>query len=283
MLAETYEVHGVWPTNADQVREEAAEAAADTFDLAVAFGGDGVVHHVANGIVGTTTGLGIIPAGTTNVLSRILRLPRRPVDAARFLAAHPPLRAVPVAKAIVNSPAGARNAHALFAFGMGFDAEVVAQAEMTPARKLRFGALHYARSAAWVLWSRFRDRLPHLRVEADGRRADGVAALVQVHWPYTYFGRLPLRLTRRARPGLAVMVVERLRLLRVPGLLLRAVRGRNLDKVPGVEVWADCRTLEVEAEPAAWMQGDGELLGLTERVEVSYLADSLRVAAPQVD
>ena len=46
-----------------------AKAETEHFDIIVAAGGDGTVNEVVNGI-GTNTLLGIIPAGTANVISR---------------------------------------------------------------------------------------------------------------------------------------------------------------------------------------------------------------------
>ncbi|MDP8959764.1 MAG: hypothetical protein M3N51_11395, partial [Actinomycetota bacterium] len=276
-LAAAYELTVVWPTTREQAREIATQAAAGGFELAVAFGGDGVAHHVANGIAGTKTGLGIIPAGTTNVLVRILGLPRRPKEAAGYLAEHPPLRTVPMAHLTSDGLLGTRSDHALFAVGMGYDAEVVEQAEQQPFRKLRLGGVHYARSAGWVLWSRFRRRPPMLGVETEGRRARAVGVLVQVHWPYTYFGHVPLSVTPAPEEGLSALVIERLDLLRLPGLLWRMVRRGDLGSVPGLQVWPDCRKLVVEAEPSSWVQSDGELLGKVRQLEISHVADRLLV------
>ncbi|MBL4838892.1 MAG: NAD(+)/NADH kinase [Kordiimonadaceae bacterium] len=44
----------------------------DTADLIVAAGGDGTVREVAEGLIGTNIPIGIIPAGTANVLAREL-------------------------------------------------------------------------------------------------------------------------------------------------------------------------------------------------------------------
>ena len=162
-LSESYQVESIWPNGPDESKEASAKAAANGVDVVVAMGGDGVTHHVANGLVGTDTALGLIPVGTTNVLARILRLPTRPLAAAKFLGADPNTRRIPVARVEGNGPDLRIAGYALFAAGLGLDAEIVQQAESTPHRKAWFGGLHYARSAAWLFISKFRNRLPTLR------------------------------------------------------------------------------------------------------------------------
>ena len=85
ILSEAYEVTAAWPNGPDDARHSAEEAARSGYDVVVAMGGDGVVHHVGNGLVHTDTALGILPVGTTNVVARILGLPRNPKKAAQAL------------------------------------------------------------------------------------------------------------------------------------------------------------------------------------------------------
>lgn len=278
ILSEPYEVTSVWPTSAQQANRLATQAAADGFHVVVAFGGDGVAHHVAAGLIGSGTGLGLIPAGSTNVLAKNLGIPRKPRQAAEFIATVPRLRGMAVAR--LETGDGVRG-HTLFAAGIGYDAEVVQQAEREPFRKLRFGAVHYARSAGWVLWSRFRDRLANLRVTDGERQADGVAVLIQVGHAYTYLGRFPLSFVRRPS-HLSVLVFERLGALHIPSIALRTLLRRRLDGVSGVHVWTGCREIRVDAEPPAPLQSDGELLGQVDSARIRRIEDGLLVAAPLV-
>ena len=54
----------------------AAEAAAEDHTLVLAFGGDGTYNEVARGLLGKSTSMGLLPAGTTSVLAYEFDIPR---------------------------------------------------------------------------------------------------------------------------------------------------------------------------------------------------------------
>ena len=117
ILSEAYEVTAAWPNGPVDAPHTAEAAARSGYDVEEAMGGDGVVHHVGNGLVHTDTALGILPVGTTNVVARILGLPRSPKKAARALATAVPER-LPVAHIATENPEGARSIYALFSLGI---------------------------------------------------------------------------------------------------------------------------------------------------------------------
>src|SRR6187431_2284763 len=58
------------PTNyAGEARELAARFAAEGEAVVIAAGGDGTLNEVVNGLVGSKTILGVLPAGTMNVFA----------------------------------------------------------------------------------------------------------------------------------------------------------------------------------------------------------------------
>lgn len=59
----------------DPGRSMTAKAREAGVDLVLAAGGDGTVRVVADGLAGTSIALGVIPAGTGNLLARNLDLP----------------------------------------------------------------------------------------------------------------------------------------------------------------------------------------------------------------
>jgi diacylglycerol kinase family enzyme len=64
----------------------ALEAASQGYRGIIAFGGDGTVSEVANGIVESDMTLGIVPAGTMNLFARELGIPNRMEDAVDIIA-----------------------------------------------------------------------------------------------------------------------------------------------------------------------------------------------------
>ena len=279
MLAGSYEIEPAWPVSPDEVRKLSTQAAADGFEVVVGFGGDGVVHHVANGITGTDTALGIIPAGTTNDLARLLGIPSRPRKAAELLIKDSNRISAPLARVELGDPPAI--SYATFGTGIGYDAEVVERSESQPYRKYWFGSVHYARSAVSALVSDYRTRKPQLRLTDGERNIDAVTVLAQVHAPYTYFGKFPLGVPRG--DGLTIIAFEKLPLRRAPGILIRALRQGNLERVRGVHVWRDIERIEIEADPEEATQADGEMLGRSGRIVVSAQPNALNVIAPSPD
>jgi diacylglycerol kinase family enzyme len=258
ILSESYEVEPSWPTGPDEARSHARNAAGQA-DVVVAMGGDGVVHQVANAIVGTDSALGVLAVGTTNVVSRLLGMPKKLREAAAAIAATDRTRSIPVLEI-------QRDEHpavvAVFAAGIGFDADVIAESEKRPDRKLGLGALHYGRSALRVS-RRYRTRLATLRVTAGELSADAVGVQVQVHDDFTFLGPIPLRLG--PGPGPVAAVISDAGPWRLARTVVRAAAHRDLSKVSGIEVWSGWDRIEVEAEPAALMEADGEVLGTASR------------------
>lgn len=66
-------------------RQQAQEAAERGFDLVGAYGGDGTVMEVANGLKGSDVPLAILPGGTGNVFSIELGLPQTLEEATRLI------------------------------------------------------------------------------------------------------------------------------------------------------------------------------------------------------
>lgn len=281
-LRRRFAVDPIWPHDADDARRLAADAAREGVAVVVAMGGDGIVHHVAQGLTDTGTSLGIVPAGTTNVLARLLDIPSRPQTAIRVLSREPveTVRTSVVEVALEIDGATVRR-DAVFSVGAGIDAEVVAAAEREPYRKYRFGSVHYARTALGVVWRDVRTRRPDVTVAAGSHLTTGLGFLAQFRDVYTYFGRVPLRLSPAPPNPMHVLVPESIRMRRIPAILRGAIGGRGLDAVAGFTVWPDVGRIRFTAETPVLVQADGELIGRTTEGTLVHRPDVLRVVVPQ--
>ena len=110
-----------------------ARGAASGAHAVLAYGGDGTVRAVATALIGTQVPLGLLPAGTGNLLARNLAVPFADLDAALTVALAGIDRAVDVGRRWRStSPVEDQQPRAetfLVMAGLGFDAEVMASVE----------------------------------------------------------------------------------------------------------------------------------------------------------
>jgi diacylglycerol kinase family enzyme len=271
-LSHHFSVDQEWPEGPEESRLAAAKAATASYDIVAAMGGDGVAHHVANGLVGTETALAVIPAGTTNVLGRLLGMPKRLSKLGAGLR-----RWEPMSLHIVAVHADDREPFwATFAVGLGYDAAVIARAERQPHSKTTWGPLHYARSAVAELRGH---SVPTIRATAHGRRGDGAAVSVQVQRHYTYLGRIPFRFGGTAEHGFNVLMLSRVGAGAVT--TVAAMAANRLTSVRGdAAVWTDVTSMTATAEPPTPLQADGEPYGLVRELRVEMSDRRLLVIAP---
>lgn len=276
-LARTHDVEAIWPSNAAEASQMAAEAADQEAAVVVAMGGDGMVHHVSQGLIGRETSLAIIPVGTTNVVARLAGIPGRASKAVKLIDRSAGATSIGVARLRLRRGTVETTHHAVFAAGFGLDAEVVVEADRDPYRKYRFGSIHYASAALRIGLGRFPSRKAHMRVTSGDRTMDAATTLIQFRELYTYFGKLPLRFSEETPSPMTALVLERLRRRRVPRIVFGAIGRLGLDAVDGIAVWPLVAHLDIVAEPPVAAQADGESLGMVDGAEVDWVPDALRL------
>lgn len=283
ILGRAGDVEAVWPESAADAALKAAQAAAEGADIVVAMGGDGIVHHVAQGLVDSDTALGIVPAGTTNVIARLLRVPMKPAKAARRLAEpEPGPLSLGTARMTLARGSIETTHHAVFAAGFGLDAAVVLEADKDPHRKYRFGSVHYARTALSVALRDFPRREPHVEVRFGDNRQMATAALVQFREVYTYFGPFALTVGSERPDPMTMLTIERLRRRSIPRIVATLLRNGDLSPISGMSVVPHLKRVEVEASPPVAAQADGEALGMVDGGSVEWAPGSLRLIAGAV-
>ena len=280
VLGRVAKVEAVWPETPADAEIKTAQAVENGARVVVAMGGDGIVHHVAQGLVETDAALGIIPVGTTNVIARLLGVPTKPVKAARLIVEgeEPPLT-MGTARMMLTRGSVETMHHAVFACGFGLDAAVVLEAEKDPYRKYRFGSLHYARTTLGVALKDFPRRKPHVRVTHGDSEEMTIAALLQFRQVYTYFGAIPLRVSPERPDPMTMLIINRLRRRRIPSIVTKLLRNGELGTVPEMSVVPHVKRIEVTAEPPVAVQADGESLGLVDGGIVEWVPGSLRIVA----
>jgi diacylglycerol kinase family enzyme len=247
---------------------ELAEAAGRDFERIYVYSGDGGFNEVVNGLAADVP-VGFIPGGSTSVLPRALGLPRDPVEAARALAGSSAERTISLGR--VN---GRRFT---FSAGFGIDAELVRRVDaLGRASGRRASDVAFARSLAGIFTERRARFDPVMEVEGLGRVA---FALVANGNPYSYVGRVPLRIAPKAQfdLGLDLVAPRELRARRLPQVARWVLAGKGQERSPHVLYLHDADEVTIRSDEPAPLQVDGEDLGDVDEAHFEAERAALRV------
>ncbi|MCW2968444.1 MAG: hypothetical protein JWM71_2216 [Solirubrobacteraceae bacterium] len=258
-----YDVTAVETKSRGHATELCREAAAEGYDVVVAFGGDGTVNEAANGLAGGDVPLTCLPGGATNVYCKILGIPGDIVDATEHL-----LRLADDWQPRRVDLARVNGRHFTFSSGIGLDASVVEKVDSRPRLKARLGAWYFTWAAILTFLGRYVGRAPKLDVElGNGETCSGVTVVVQNGDPFTYFRNRPIRLADGGRiddGSLSGVVLRRSTPTVMPTIIWRAfskraavTRHRAVDGFTGLQ---ELTVRSTDGRPIP-LQVDGDHIG----------------------
>ncbi len=242
----------------------AHRAIADGADLILVLGGDGTINEVVNGMANTGVPMGILPAGTANVLSMELGFGSNLERAIKKLSTAVERR-VAVGKLVNGS-----TRHFLAMGGAGLDAKIVY--DLDPGLKAWAGKLAYWLGGFGHVTQAVENF--DVRINGDSYRC-GFALASRVR---NYGGDLEIASgASLLRDDFEVVMFEGSNPLRYLGYMT-AVGLKQVQKLPGVHT---VHTRELELQGNVHVQIDGEYAGrIPARMEI--VPDALTILAPPV-
>ncbi len=281
-----YDVEAVSTESQNHATEIGREARDGGYDVVVAFGGDGTLNEVANGLAGTDVPVSVLPGGSTNVVCRSLGIPDDVVDATEHL-----LGLADDFRPRRIDLGRANGRYFVFSCGMGLDASVTERVDSRPGLKAKAGPYFYAWAAISSLYRNYLRSPVILRAEAGGREVDAVTALVQNSDPYTYFASRPLRVCEGISfddGTLSMAVLKRAAQRDALTLAVRLLNERlSTTSHRQIEHFDDLTEISVrsisadsEGRPRAFpLQVDGDYLGDVTQAELRVEPGALTVVA----
>ena len=270
----------------DHATQIGREARSGGYDLVVAFGGDGTVNEVVNGLAGTDIPVSFLPGGNTNVVCRTLGIPNDVVDATEhLLSLADDFQPRKIDLGMVD------DRYFVFSCGAGIDASVVKKVDANPKLKATAGPWFYS----WKTMSTYareymRDPI-RLGVEVGDQRCEGVTVLAQNSDPFTYFGSRKIHVCPNVRiddGSLSMVVVERANQLDALGIVPRLLSSRlptenhsqaRLFEEVG-EARVRSRSVASDDQPRAFpVQVDGDFIGNHTEITLRAAPGALSIVA----
>ena len=270
---------------------QAKEAIAAGCDTIFACGGDGTIHDLLQGMVGTPASLAIIPLGTANSLAHDLKLPWNPAPAARVALTATPRR-ISVGRVEYLDLAGNQaSRYFIVAVGVGVDAHLFYKLNMGFKQQLGMFAYYAKATHLWLTHRMERFTAEYVESMGSETKKAIVSELLAVR--IRNFGGI----LRELAPGASLeredMRVVQFRTSNRVLYLLYVIRGLLGQKwrVRGIELVSSekvvCRGLpagsdkdgEMGASPRVYVEADGELVG-TIPAEITIIPRALNLLAP---
>lgn len=259
-------------THADgDARRFASEAAAAGCELVAAYGGDGTMMEVADGLRGTGIPMAMLPGGTANVMAIELGVPTT-LQAALALTVETPATVRPVDMGVLDQK------YFLLRAGIGYEAEMSAQTER--GEKSKSGRLAY-----------FRNAIRKMRNLRQTRYIVTVDGVTHIHHGITCMicnsaniGVPNLRLVRDVDVSdglLDVIIIASMR----PGNILRVLVSIVLAVLPIksrpslIAHWQG-RHITVESKRPQLVARDGEILKRAKRVTAQIVPHTVGIIVP---
>ncbi|WP_195909231.1 diacylglycerol kinase family protein [Microlunatus sp. Gsoil 973] len=254
----------------DPGRGMAEQAVEEGVDRVLAAGGDGTVRAVASGLAGSDVSLGIIPAGTANLLARNLGIPLTEPDAVD-VALGSTMRSLDVVK--ITTDDNEPDRFAVMA-GIGLDAAIMNSSDSSlKGLKDKAGSVAYVVATARELGRK--PRVMRITVD-DGPTLRRRAMLCLVGNVGAIQGQVELIPDAKPDDGLLdVVVASPTRFRHWLGILLRLVTrkgqpGDRVDQLVGKRV-------EVVLEEPDEYELDGDSMGSCQRMVAEIEPGALKV------
>lgn len=252
--------------SAEDATKLAAEFANNGQDVVLVAGGDGTINAVVKGLIGTSTSMGVLPAGTMNVFARELGMPLASLKNALNVIEAGYTKEVDVFEA---------NGHPFVQMaGIGFDAQVIE--ETTWETKKIFGPFAYLASAVKVLG----DKPPKLKVMSeDGQVEEGVCAIAGNG--ALYGGQVKLfRKADHSDDMLDILLFTEFDYKLVRDSVLGIAKGA-IDINNSSIKYMQAKSFQIECDDSVPMEVDGEYVGRVEKVSLLPVPQKLKVIAPE--
>ena len=247
-------------------RRFAEKAVVEGADVVAAYGGDGSVMEVAQGLMGSEVPLAILPGGTANLMSVELGIPRDLAKAAQVACSD-----ASVVRDVDMGESGDNKF--MLRVGIGFPAEKVILADRD--LKDKYGLAAYTVAAFKALGT---SQITHFQLDLDGEQVevDGIACRVDNSSNVGMPGVSLVDSTDVSDGYLDIIV------LRDKGLAsLTSTAASLLHKETINDAFHHWRAKEItiQSDPPQPIQGDGEIWDQTP-ISIKVLPGAMRVLVP---